>query len=103
MGLELAPGQSEAFNIGAGQGRSVLQVLRAVERAVGVSVPYGVGGRRAGDPASLVADPARAFEALGWAPTRSNLDDIVRDALRWRLHPRYGATAIVPQIQEAAE
>ena len=101
--VELAPGQFQAFNVGGGQGRSVLEVLSAVERVTGVAVPYRVGARRAGDPPSLVADLSQALSALGWSPTCSDLDDIVRDAVRWRRAPRYGATAIFPPIQEAAE
>jgi UDP-glucose-4-epimerase GalE len=80
----LPPGRFEAFNVGTGQGQSVLQVLRAVERETGTAVPHTVGVRREGDPASLVADPRRAMEQLGWRPQRSRLDEIVRDAVRWR-------------------
>jgi UDP-glucose 4-epimerase len=49
-----------------------------------------VSGRRAGDPAAIVAKADRARSVLGWKPTRDNLDDIVRQALDWerRLHNR---------------
>ena len=87
---DLAPGEFDAINVGAGQGRSVLDVVAAVGRAVGRSVPYAVGARRDGDPASLVADPARARARLGWSAASSSLDQIVADALRWEAAPAYG-------------
>jgi len=90
--LELPPGRFEAFNIGTGQGHSVLEVLRAVERATGAPVPHQIGARREGDPASLVAAPAKAHGELGWEARRSGLDQIVRDAVLWRRSARYGLT-----------
>ena len=88
--LELAVGAFEAVNLGAGGGASVLQVIDAVGAALGRKVPHVAGARRAGDPASLVANPARAAALLGWTPTRSSLARIVEDALRWERAPRYG-------------
>jgi UDP-glucose-4-epimerase GalE len=88
--VELPPGAFEAVNVGTGQGASVKQVVEAVARVLGRPVPHSVGGRRAGDPPSLVADPARAKELLGWEPLCSSLDQIVADALRWEGQPRYG-------------
>jgi UDP-glucose-4-epimerase GalE len=70
---------SGALNLGTGEGASVREVLAAVERAVGRPVPHTIAPRRAGDVATLVADPSRAHEALGWRATRS-LDRIVADA-----------------------
>ena len=58
---------------------------------MGRPVPHALGARRAGDPPSLVADAHRARSLLGWAATRSSLDQIVADALRWERNPRYGA------------
>jgi UDP-glucose 4-epimerase/UDP-arabinose 4-epimerase len=91
--VELAAGAFEAVNVGTGQGHSVLQVVEAVGRALGRPVPYSIGARRAGDPASLVADPARARALLDWTPRRSSLDMIVADAVRWERSPVYGAGA----------
>jgi UDP-glucose 4-epimerase len=88
---ELPAGAFEAANVGTGQGASVFDVVRAVGAAVGHPVPHSVGARRAGDPPSLVANPGRAAELLGWRATRSSLDQIVADALRWERSPRYGA------------
>lgn len=90
---DLPAGAFEAVNVGTGHGHSVLDVVAAVARALGRPVPHRVGSRRAGDPASLVADPARAKALLGWEPRWSDLDAIVRDALRWEGQPAYGKGA----------
>lgn len=87
---EFPPGTFEAVNVGTGTGHSVRDVVEAVARALGRPVPHSVGGRRAGDPPSLVADPSRAKQVLGWEPACSSLDQIVRDALRWEGQPAYG-------------
>lgn len=88
--VDLPAGAFEAVNIGTGQGHSVREVVEAVGRALGRPVPHSVGGRRDGDPPSLVADASRAKELLGWEPVCSSLDQIVRDALRWEGQPAYG-------------
>jgi UDP-glucose 4-epimerase/UDP-arabinose 4-epimerase len=88
---DLPAGAFEAVNVGTGKGASVFQVVEAVGRALGRAVPHAVGGRRAGDPPSLVADPSRARQLLGWSARRSGLDQIVADALRWESQPGYGA------------
>jgi UDP-glucose 4-epimerase/UDP-arabinose 4-epimerase len=87
---DLAAGGFEALNVGTGVGRSVLEVVDAVGRVAGRSVPYAVGPRRAGDPPSLVADPSRARHRVGWRASKSSLDKIVADALRWESSPDYG-------------
>ena len=73
-------GESGAFNVGTGTGHSVLEVLRAVEKATGQKVPHTVAPRREGDPAELVADSTRLQSVLGWKPRRSSLHEIVNDA-----------------------
>ncbi|ERG65126.1 hypothetical protein L332_11835 [Agrococcus pavilionensis RW1] len=70
-------------NLGTGRGVSVLEVLRAFERAVGRELPFEVVERRVGDAAVSTADPTLAQERLGWRATRS-LDDAVTDAWRWQ-------------------
>jgi UDP-arabinose 4-epimerase len=77
-----------ALNLGTGQGSSVKDVIAAVERLSGKKVPARLEPRRAGDPPALVADARRAADVLGWRPTRSNLDNIVRDALAWAQRQR---------------
>ncbi|MEO8115915.1 MAG: UDP-glucose 4-epimerase GalE [Phenylobacterium sp.] len=89
--VSLPAGAFEAVNVGTGQGHSVLQVVEAVGRATGRPVPHSIGARRAGDPPSLVADPARAKALLRSTAAHSTLDEIVRDALRWERNPTYGS------------
>jgi len=91
--LALDPrGGFEAFNLGTGQGRSVREVVAATERVTGSKVQVSVGRRRPGDPPMLVADPARAREAMGFAAQWTELGAIVETTVRWRRdHPRgYG-------------
>ncbi|HEY4393695.1 MAG TPA: UDP-glucose 4-epimerase GalE [Polyangia bacterium] len=71
------------LNLGTGRGSSVREVIRAVERASGRTVPVREVGRRAGDPPVLVADARRAGELLGWKPRYAALDEIVTHAVRW--------------------
>ena len=77
------PGASHTLNCGYGRGFSVLEVLDAVDRVTNVRVERRFEGRRAGDPAELVADNAAILAALPWRPARDELDGIVRDALAW--------------------
>ena len=74
---------ADAFNLGTGHGISVRNVLDAVGRAAGKPVPHSIGPRRAGDPAELVSDPAKANRELGWTPAMSDLDTIVATAWAW--------------------
>ena len=76
-------GESGIFNCGYGKGYSVLDVIRAVERANGASLPVKYGPRRPGDPPAIVAGAARVREVLGWQPRHENLDFIVETALNW--------------------
>ena len=80
----------DAINLGAGTGRSVLEVIAAVDRATRRTTPYSVGARREGDPAALVADASRAEAVLGWRARRSSLDEIALTAVAWRKAPRFG-------------
>jgi UDP-arabinose 4-epimerase len=86
-------------NLGAGRGLSVLDVLRSVESLTGRRIRTTPGPRRAGDPAELFASAQRAQERLGWAPTCSDLDHIIKTALSWRLQdgpaPRIDAAKAV--------
>jgi UDP-glucose 4-epimerase len=74
---------SQALNLGTGRGHSVRDVVDAVARVGGRSVPVVESARRAGNPPELVAAPARAREVLGWACQYADLDVIVRHAWAW--------------------
>ena len=87
---DLAPGAFDALNVGGGAGRSVREVIAAVGEVLGRAPRTLIGPRRDGDPASLVADTARAQARLGWTPSRSSLHQIVRDAGAWERNPAYG-------------
>jgi len=76
-------GQSTTLNCGYGHGFSVREVLAAVERAHGTSLPIEEGPRRAGDPAMLIAKCDRAQQTLGWKPRFDDLDQIVTTSLNW--------------------
>ena len=71
------------FNLGSGQGHSVLEMLNAFGRACGAALPHEFAPRRAGDLAAFWADPSRAERVLGWRVQRS-LDDMCADTWRWQ-------------------
>jgi UDP-glucose 4-epimerase len=82
-------GQSDFFNLGTGRGYSVLEVIECAREVTGRDIPLRIEPPRAGDPASLIADPSRAKALLGWKPAVSDLRTIVRTAWDWRLrHPQ---------------
>jgi UDP-arabinose 4-epimerase len=88
-------GASVALNLATGQGHSVREVIAAAERITGRTVPRHEAARRPGDPPSLVADPGRARELLGWTPRHSELESIIATAWRW--HQRGQTPAAVPR------
>lgn len=67
------------YNLGTGTGYSVLDMVRAFEKATGKDVPYKIAPRRSGDIATCFADPKKAREELGWEATRT-LEDMCRDS-----------------------
>lgn len=71
------------FNLGNGEGFSVREVIAAVERATGKSVPVEEKPIRAGDPPRLVADASAAQRELGWTPRHPELEAIVASAWQW--------------------
>ncbi len=72
----------EYFNIGTGTGYSVLDIVKAYEKATGLTVNYKITARRPGDIATCYADPAKASEMLGWR-AENNIDDMCRDLANW--------------------
>lgn len=75
--------RSATVNLGTGQGYSVLDVVRAFEKASGRKVAYEITARRPGDVAACYADPARARDLLGWT-ARLGLDAMCVDTWRWQ-------------------
>ena len=71
------------FNLGTGNGYSVLDMVNAFEKANGVKVPYVIAPRRSGDVAVCYADPAKSAEVLGWH-AQYNLEDMCRDTWHWQ-------------------
>lgn len=77
-----------AYNLGNGEGYSVLEVIKVAEKVVGGSIPIKFCDRRAGDPATLIASSKRAAEELGWRPQFPELETIMQSAWRWHKdHP----------------
>lgn len=70
-------------NLGTGQGHSVLEMVRAFERASGRTIPCRIGPRRAGDIAQCWADPGLAYELFGWKAQRG-IDRMCADTWRWQ-------------------
>ncbi len=79
----LAGDRAITVNLGTGRGSSVLELVRAFERASGRPVPYDIVPRRPGDVASCYADPSLAERLLGWRATR-DLDAMCADTWRWQ-------------------
>jgi len=73
----------EYFNIGTGVGYSVLDIVKAYEKATGAPVPYTIAPRRPGDIDECYADPTKAYEILGWK-AQYGIEDMCRDAHRWQ-------------------
>ena len=82
----LAGAGFEAFNLGNGDGATVLEVIDAARRITGKPIRIDNAPRRAGDPPSLVADASKAKRVLGWRPARAAIETIVRDV--WNFEQR---------------
>jgi len=81
--LVAEPTRSHTLNAGYNRGFSVNEVLDAVDRVTNMTIERRYEGRRAGDPAALVADNGAILATLDWRPERDDLDTIVKDALAW--------------------
>ena len=71
------------YNLGTGQGYSVLDLVHAFEKATGVKVPYVIKPRRSGDVAECWSDPSKAARELGWK-AQYGVEDMCADAWRWQ-------------------
>lgn len=77
----IRPGVS-IYNLGTGKGTSVLEMIKAFEKASGRKLPYKIVGRRAGDLAEIFADSSKAEKELGWK-TELNIEDAMRDTINY--------------------
>ncbi len=75
--------QSNVFNCGYGQGKSVLEVVNSAKKITGVNFKVINSERRDGDPANLVADSSKIRKLLGWVPKYDNIDYILKSAWEW--------------------
>lgn len=85
-------GESEIFNLGSGDGYSVMEMINAARKVTGHPIPAQLGERRPGDPAKLVADSSKAQRVLNWKPEIVRMEDIIATAWKWHSsHPNgYG-------------
>jgi UDP-glucose 4-epimerase len=90
---------AEVYNIGTGNGQSVMEVLRACEAVVGREIPHEIADRRPGDAPALVADPSKLKGKLGWEPRFPQIQQTVATAWTWhQSHPQgYRATEPLPR------
>ena len=79
----ITPGRHAIYNLGNGTGFSVRQVVEACRAVTGHAIPAIEVGRRAGDPAVLVASSDKIRQELGWVPEKPALEDMVGDAWAW--------------------
>ena len=73
-----------AYNLGTGNGYSVLEILKTFERVNNVSLGYTIGPRRTGDAAAVYSDPSLAERELGWKAEKT-LDEMCKDAMNFRI------------------
>lgn len=85
--------KEKIYNLGNGEGFSVLELIRVAEQVTGKQIPFNLAARRPGDPAVLIASSENIRRELGWTPRYPQLEAIIKSAWRWhRKHPEgYGA------------
>ena len=84
LALEAAEdGEHSIYNLGNGEGFSVLEVVETARRVTGLPIEAVESPRRAGDPAVVVASSERIRSELGWEPEKSDLETMIFDALNW--------------------
>jgi len=99
----LQPGEEMVYNVGAGEGSTVMEVLRACEQVVGRPIPHEIVDRRAGDPGVLVSSPQKIKRELGWKPQYPDVRDIVATAWRWHQSRPDGYKSTVAQATVRAD
>jgi UDP-glucose 4-epimerase len=90
----LQPGTGRSYNLGSGTGVTVLEVLRACEEAIGRPIPHEIVDRRPGDPAVLIASPAKIIKELNWSPQYTDIRATVRTAWEWHHRHPHGYTPL---------
>lgn len=89
MDYLMAGKESNVFNLGNGAGFTVKEVIEVARKITGHPIPAQICGRRAGDPAQLVASSEKARKLLGWVPQFGDLETIVASAWKWHsTHPQ---------------
>ncbi len=73
----------QVFNLGTGVGYSVLDIVKAFNKAYGKELPYKIAPRRPGDIATCYSDPTKAKEVLGWVAKRG-IEEMCEDSWRWQ-------------------
>lgn len=76
-------GQSEIFNLGSNQGFSVKEIIETAREVTGHPIPAKISERRPGDPSTLIAASDKAKKVLGWKPSRTDIQQIIKDAWNW--------------------
>ena len=79
----------QAYNLGTGQGSSVLDLIAAFEEVNGITIPYKIVARRAGDIASCYADPSKSEREIGWK-ARFGIEAMMQDHWRWQQQNPFG-------------
>ena len=80
---------SDVFNLGSGEGFSVLEMVNAARKVTTHPIPLQIAARRAGDPAVLIASSSKAKKVLKWNPIREDIEVMIKDAWTWELNKRY--------------
>ncbi len=76
-------GEPASFNLGNGEGYSILDIIRATEKVTGMRVKYEYRDRRPGDPARLIGSAEKARKVLGWSPRYGDIETIIETAWNW--------------------
>ncbi len=89
LAVEKLDEYSGCLNLGTGVGTSVKEIIDAAEKVSGKRCPVEYGPRRAGDPAKLYADNQKVKKILGWQPSYTNIEDIIKTAWNWEMNRRF--------------
>ncbi|MDA8657079.1 UDP-glucose 4-epimerase GalE [Luminiphilus sp.] len=78
-----------SYNLGNGKGWSIFGVIKSCEKELNVKINYEFAKKRTGDPSHLVANTSLAKSSLGWKPSRSSIDNIVKSAWSWHMKSKF--------------